>query len=274
MQAMPTLRKPVALFLATAILVVVAPACFGGGEPVEYLHRPDTILIQMTSSRGLPAAEYQHRPELPDFTLYGDGTLLLSSEANDATTLLRSRLSPDSVLDLLSEIRDTGFFDFNYEQPEIPVTDGGSTLIYVNTRTAANAVSAYALGAEIPEGDEWDEFRRLEGIKARLDEVAGQAGEDAGVFQPEGGMLEIIPLFGDPADGEPWPFPQLDIATAAPGLLPSTYTLRPNEFAALDLTNAGSTHCWCEVQHTGRLFSVYYRPILPFEENFPEFYRP
>lgn len=259
--------------VVVAILVSLAGRLPKPEDKIEWLQREDAVIVQMQTTRGL--SSYEYRPELPDFTLYGDGTLILSLESTSKTTLLRAALSKGEVEDLLEAIEGEGFFDFSYSQPEILITDAGTTYVYVNTKRAANAASAYALGADPPEGDEWTQFRRLARIRERLDRVAEEALEgDTEAFGPDGGELIIVPLYGNPADYAAWPFPQIDVSDLARTPAGGLHRLSPGDLEVLEITDPASTTCWCEVQQNGSPFSAYYRPLLPYEEHFPEFEPP
>jgi len=252
----------IALLLLSAAFLASAACLPKHDDPIDYLQLPESVIVHMDVGAGFLFPP----PDVPEFTLYGDGTLILA--ADQGTTLVQSRLSKGEIEDLLEFIENTGFFNFQYEQPEIFITDVPTTYFYVNTRDAANAVSAYALGANFPDGDEYEPLRRLNDIKARLDEIA--AGAMTEPFVPETGELAIFPQGSGTTADEPWPFPQIDIAAAAPDG-PATYALDANELAALGLADPAATTCWCPVEHLGRVFTVRYRPVLPHEENFPEF---
>jgi hypothetical protein len=208
--------------------------------------------------------------DLPEFTLYGDGTLLLAEEP-DGNRIVQAHLPKGAITDLLEFIEGTGFFNFSYEQPELPVTDVATTYFYVNTREAANAVSAYGLGMDAPEGDEWEPFRRLASIAARIEEVASGVATES--YTPTTGELTILPQADAVAASEPWPFPQIEILAAGSNG-PATYDLDEQELAELRLDDPAATMCWCPVQYLGSVLNVSYRPVLPYEDNFPEFDAP
>jgi hypothetical protein len=71
----------------------------------------------------------------------------------------------------------------------------------------------------------------------------------------------------------PWPYPEIDISGAISGAT-ETIVLDEEELDALDLEAPAGESRWCPVDYEGRAFCVTYRPVLPFEENFPEFEPP
>jgi hypothetical protein len=251
-------------------------------EKIEWLRREDAIIVQMRSFGGDSMIASVDRA--PSFTLYGNGTLIVSEEAQDcgtvsdpcsATRLLQSRLSDHDIQGLLDFIDGTGFLDFRYEQPVPPVSGSATAYIYMSTRMAANAVRAYALGWEPQDGAEWSEFRKLNTIVQKLQDLREKAFETSTPFPPKEGELKIVPLVANDLIGVPeWRFPQFDIAAVAPSTSDGHLRLSPDELALLELTDASAAHCWCSVQQSGRLFNVIYRPVLPYEEHFPEFEAP
>ena len=251
-------------------------------EKIEWVRRADAIIVQMESFGGDSMIWSLDAP--PSFTLYGDGTLIVSeategcgAAADDpcSARLLQSRLSDHDILELLQFIDGTGFLNFRYEQPVPPVQGAPTAYFYVSTKSAANAVRAGTLGWEPQGGAEWSEFRKLKTIDQRLQELRGQAVETSTPFAPAEGELKIVPLVANDLIGVPeWPFPQFDIAAAAPSTSDGHLRLSAGELALLELTDASAAYCWCSVQQSGRLFNVFYRPVLPFEENFPEFETP
>ncbi|MEX2158515.1 MAG: hypothetical protein WEB04_03855 [Dehalococcoidia bacterium] len=255
------------LLLLVTFATLVLVACIPRPEKqVDYLELPETVVVQMDVAGGFLFPVH----DLPEFTLYGDGTLLLAVES-DEHRIVQAHLSRGAIQDLLEFIEKTGFFNFSYEQPELPVTDVPTTYFYVNTREAANAVSAYALGMDAPEGDEWEQFRRLATIAAELEDVASRVETES--YTPATGQLEIRPLAEDVIASEAWPFPQIDIVRAAPNG-PATYDLDEQELIDMGLEHPTATMCWCPVEYGGGVFNVRYRPVLPYEANFPEFDAP
>ena len=265
--------------VVTAVQHIPRPA-----KKIEWVKRQDSIIVQMRSFGGDSMLFSVEVDRAPSFTLYGNGTLIVSEEAQDcgtvsnpcsATRLLQSRLSDHDIQGLLDFIDGTGFLDFRYEQPVPPVSGSATAYIYMSTRMAANAVRASALGWEPQGGAEWTEFRKLNTIVQKLQDLREKAFETSTPFLPKEGELEVVPLVANGLIGVPeWRFPQFDIAAVAPSTSGGHLRLSADELALLELTDASAAHCWCSVQQSGRLFNVIYHPVLPYEEHFPEFEAP
>ncbi|MEX0786404.1 MAG: hypothetical protein WD939_07205, partial [Dehalococcoidia bacterium] len=226
-----------AVLTLTATLAL-SVACFGGGddEPIAYLHRADSILIQKKTTTTSPDAV------LPDLTLYGDGTIIYLERPGDQTSpLLEALLADDAVLGLLELLIDEGFLDFTYEQPEPDrATDQPTTYLYVRTMTAANAVSANAVDSVLPDdaGDEFDDFRKLQRLVEELDAIDPVAlgGSPPRGYEPEDMLLFVEPRDPPNVAGSPlqWPNTAITLADIAPGSERVEVVLEGEQALALD----------------------------------------
>jgi hypothetical protein len=274
-------------FLGMSLLLLACAAALAGciprpDDPVEWVERPDAILVQMVDVVGLPQSELLDRLSLPVFTLYGDGTLIfVPPEEREqfpapGQTLLRAEIPEQAVRELLEGIVDEGFLEFAYDQDRPGSRyDFSTTFLYVHTKTEANAVSAYALGSPPPpdDGEQWDEFLRLVKIKERLDafDPAALGGRIVGEYQPEEFLLLVQPSASQDVPGEAtvWPLTDVDLASiAAPGSGIVERRLSPTEASALMAALSSRSGTFRQGE---RFFDIGLRPLLPFEEHFPEF---
>jgi hypothetical protein len=248
-------------------------------KKIAWVKRPDSIIVQMKNVGGPYKLGFVD--PAPSFTLYGDGTLIVSevsqacgtvSGSCSEYTLLQSHLSDHDIQELLDFIDGTGFLGFSYEQPVPPVSDAVTTYIYVSTKLAANAVRASALGWE-QSGQAWSEFGKLKTIDQRLQDLRNATAQHTTRHEPAEGELDIVPQVANDLTGVPeWPFPQFDISAATSGEGSVGHLrLSSDKLEELRLTDPSTTQCWCPVQQAGRAFNVFYRPVLPYEEHFPEF---
>jgi len=295
MGAMTSLAKAL---LPALLVALAAAACLPKpDDPVEWLHREDSVIVQKQSvfSDKFPYdwyGEVDSACGVPEFTLYGDGTLIfreLEPAGLDYGRLIsREQLDDDDVANLLEAIQDEGFLNFTYEQlrPEptgqIVRSTSATTFIYANTKFAANAVSAYALntvGAPQDGGKEWGQYRRVQEIAERIDEVALRVSVgDFLSFEPEGLLLVVRPIEGEPPDD---PHPWLGTVSLAE-LAPEGSDIVTRRVADRDeLASMSGIESLDELGTIGGLFfqddRVFYlctRPVLPFEEHFPEFEPP
>lgn len=274
MDVVSRFHKGRSALLGLAVLAAVLSACLPQpDEPIEYLQLPNSIIIQMRRV-DLEQSEVERLLAVPEFTLYGDGTLILREQREgEEYALVQADLSVEAVRDLLALIVDEGFLEFFYDQPVASgAADAPMTFIYVNTKYGANSVRILGFGADQPE-DVIGNIQRIERIVLRLEEltaaVLGSA--DAAVYVPEGVLLLAEPL--DPADvvGTPdeWPL-AADLSELVGSGRPEARVQGElvTEITALLKPGAQFSRTF---QQDGRIFSVGFRPLLPFEENFPLF---
>jgi hypothetical protein len=269
------LAAPVLAFLAVAFLTFWRPE---PGDPVEYLAREDAVLVQMITVGGLAGSTFADRLTLPDFTLYGDGTVIYQGPPGSGE-LVEAEIPGQAVQDLLEYFEGKAFFDFQYEQPvDDNIADAGTTYIYAQTKEAANAASAYALGTTtLPDESESDEFRRLGEIKERLEAFDPEAvgGRVVGPYNAEAVLLVVEPADPPQTVGRPtqWPVPEVDLASMAPPESGAVERVLEGEPARAITETFVSPPSGLPITffQNGRFFRVAWRPVLPFEEHFPEF---
>lgn len=262
------------LILPLLVLGLLAACLPKPDDSIEYLDRSETILIQVVQvEESDPDAPGQLR--LPHFTLYGDGTFIYLD--GDGSRYLEARLPDEAIRDLLEFAVDKDFMEFSYVQPQLERTTARpTTYVYFHTKGAANAVSIYALDSVLPEdaGKEWDQFRKLQDIVTRLQELDPVAldGSEPQTYVPDAVLLSVQPADAPNVSGSPliWTSPAIDLSEIAPPGSGRTERLLEGE-------NAASLTGWLpttRVLQGDRWFDVSYRPLLPFEENFPEFDTP
>ena len=280
MKRVMSLRKGLPALLAIAV-VGLAGCLPKPEEPIEWLEREDAVIVQMKTVESAES-ELAQRLAVPDFTLYGDGTLIYSTDGAGQTQLLQAKLPEDAVRDLLEFIVDKDFLVFGYQQPTPErETERPTTYLYVHTKLEANAVGAYALDSVLPEdaGKEWEQFSRLQEITERLDSIAGGTEGPSG-FVPKEVLLVVQPtdppeVVGSVAE---WPIAGIDLAAIAPagsGLVERRID-GSEAGQAYDGIILGATQASVvgPFRQEDRYFFVGLRPILPFEEHFPEFEGP
>ena len=255
--------------LVGILAAVLGGACLGGGdEAVEYLHRPDTIVVQMLSLSGDPQPEVADRVVLPGFTLYGDGTLVFVRPADDGSpSLLQAELSKEAIDELLRFIVDEGFLDFRFRHSrEGAATGAPTTFLYVNTIAGVNATSAEDLDAVAP--NDAKEFRSIAEIAERL---AGlKPAEVAAPYEHDEVALFVQPLRLFEGEAPIWPVDTIDLAGLAPDESGVFMQILERE-DAVEVSEELGEASWGRYRQGDDVFAVGYRPRLPFEEHFPEF---
>ena len=82
----------------------------GGGTKVDlaYSSAPGDVIIQVESGGGPPPIWEDY---IPDFRLFGDGTVIMRDRSTNKTFMLQGKMSSADVDALLEQIKDAGFFD-------------------------------------------------------------------------------------------------------------------------------------------------------------------
>lgn len=274
MEAMLSKLPPMlALFALAAVACLPKPE-----EPIEWLQREDAVIVQMRTSGEEPAVLGAPLLEVPELTLYGDGRLIVRLDgANGEASVLEAQVGDGAIEDMLEEIEGSGYFNFPYPVAGPGGENGGeATYFYVNTKLVANATGAQALQAVAPEDDEWKQFRRLQSLSTQLVEFAQDqlADGEASAYQPEAVLLIVQPVppnATSPSFRE-WPFEEIDLAAL----------LSDEEIATRRVDGEAGREVAAFVDEGGGkpinerrfTYSLTYRPLLPFEEHFPEFETP
>jgi len=257
--------------VVTAVQHIPKPA-----KKIEWVRRADSIIVQMKDVGGLPQPEIADRATVPNFTLYGDGTLIFTQPSErgqfSSTPLRQATMSADYMQHLLKFIDDEGFLSFNYEQPKLGVYDFPTTFLYVNTKESANAVRAYALDAAVAgdAGKEWDQFHKLQEIKDWLDNIASAAAEDGSATEYSYDAILLaaqkIPASTTLLPPGAWPFQDISLSAIVGNNISGERQLSGEQARQIaEVLNKGDFFL------QGDQFAVFYRPVLPYEENFPEF---
>ena len=108
------------------------PTTGGSGTPISYNNGAGHILVQLFRS---PGFVYPPISGVPDWTLYGDGTLIMKSKAGAGTgpQLLVAHLSPSEVQHILDVIvNQNAFFASTQSSYGHIIPDAGSLLLTVD----------------------------------------------------------------------------------------------------------------------------------------------
>jgi len=265
--------------VAFVVVVVVVVRCLPEpGNDIEWVQRADAVIVQMKTisppGAGGRSDVMVQRIAVPEFTLYGDGTLIEKDiTGSRGYSLYKDVLSTADIQALLKFIRDQGFFAFSYQEPGGPSSNVTSrtTYFYAATKEAANAVSAdFPLIPTDQPTSGPPHYRKLEEIRGRIYGLVGHV-SPSDIIEPNSVVLVVqhAPAFDDPAptDGFQWPFPEFDLTSIAPddGSIGERRVDGP-------LANQIFRRVMpATVVQDGRRYDVGVRPVLPYEENFPEF---
>lgn len=254
-----------------ALLIALTPAGLAclpqPSDPIEYLQLDESVIVQTVTTLPSDVDERVAKEcRVPEFTLYGDGTLLFQERDGGSTAELReATLDEEEIIDLLKSIDGEEFFVFPYNL-EGGGAPSSTTFLYVHTKQAANAVSVSGLERE--HDDESDEVRAMRNIAQRLGETVSGV-EESRPFEAASALLTVRPVETEVDDAPEWEGP-VELSSLTDGGL-SRIEVRGQAGQQLLQEAAGDVRL---VQEDGGVYAVCARPVLPYEENFPEFDAP
>jgi len=293
-------RRPLpilALLLASSALV----ACTGAGTPpgssgspspspsgatgaVGHATGATDIILRAEQAGGFTAPAFQIT-RTPEFTLYGDGTVLyqLPYDPNDASPLGPPRLAVatlsseqmDALLAFAINAGGLGGAKAQYINPL--VADAPDTIFTIATDDVSKTATAQALGmADDPTNPDASnpDAAAIKALKALYDtlvpfgdQIARGNATDAGLYQPTAYRATLQE--GQGAEGEmidwPWTDVTLDAFLSNPDSSFRVATFTPEQAKALSPTPEGGLFSVAVIGPDRLPYQISLRPLLPEE---------
>jgi hypothetical protein len=251
---------------------------------IEHSTDPSAVVLRMESGGGLMPMEF-FLTQAPQFTLYGDGTVIyqqIDTRANDPMggqgmlPYLVGHLDEDGIQALLRFALGEGrLLNANADYENNMVADASTTTFTLNAGGLAKTVSVYALGIEDPNlpGDVADRrgFQKLADTLAGF-ERRGTNGELGDITPYDPAFYRVFLL---EAQGEPvvppleWPWPDLtpaDFKTVGDDNRPKANLDKAHVAKLETVPTGGRSGLYVKttdaVEH---LYSVGIRPLFPDE---------
>jgi hypothetical protein len=152
-------KRILVLTMATLLALLVAAAVVAAGcekkkpTSLDYDRSPNNVIVEYWAGGGLPAP---WDDKVPEFRLFGDGTMIRSDPSSRHLVLLEGRISEKNVKELLEKIADAGFFGLKDEYLNKDIFDGGSQDITVILKKGKKKVHVYMMDVK-----EFDATRKL-----------------------------------------------------------------------------------------------------------------
>lgn len=233
----------------------------------------------MDTGGGLVPMEF-FSTQIPQFTLYGDGTAVFEPlpTANEMVPygeprppLLTAKLAENEVQELLGYALTDGHLAVaSASYTDQMIADGPTTLFTIDAGGYDKSVNVYALGISEPSGGEADDRAHMALLASRLSNFAAEPGSQAlSNYDPAAYRVTLFRPNGatPPASTGKWPW--LDISphdfVAMEGRPGDSRVMMRDEVAELtDVPNGGQSAIWVNAVD-GSPLELSVRPLLPDE---------
>jgi hypothetical protein len=205
---MKQIKRSLALFLVLLIGILSACGSAGGStkDEIPYDKQPGRILIQLFTGPGfvmLPMFA------VPEWTLYGDGTLIYRS--NKANQLQQAQLSSSEIQQILDMVvKQQAFFSSTQETYGRLVPDIGTTLLTVNAQNQRKTVKLLLEPENLQDAD--IQTQHVFAIRSYL---LNYKPDQERTYVPPGVALLAYPFEGNPPSVSKWPYEGISLALVA-----------------------------------------------------------
>jgi len=237
------------------------------------------VILRMETGGGVVPLEF-FSTQIPQFSLYGDGTVVFKPQPPMAASassgrqpdppFLTAKLTEQEIQELLDVALNAGHLAVAKESYSLAgVADGPTTLFTVNAGGYDKTVNVYALGISSPYGDEADDREHMALLANRLVNFQADSGHDASsTYEP---AFYCVTLFRDtaasPLNRADWPWPDVSVSDfrpsdARPGNVMIMTRDQVSKLTAVP--NGGQMGLWVRAP-TGSPVELSVRPLLPDE---------
>lgn len=256
-----------------------SPSPTFSGDAISHPTGPTQLVLQYDNVGGFVPPEFIVT-QMPSFSLYGDGTVIIrpTEERGDRVLpqgalprLIKATMTEEQVQALLRFALGQGrLLDAREHYPQNSCADCPTTIFRINAAGQEKTVAVDGLGAEL----QMDPADR-QGFAALADTLmgfeqralAGELGEVI-IYEPTHYLVAL--LEAQPGQGEPvaWPWPELSLDDfVAKGDIDwrRDAVLTSEQLAALTEVPSGGGQGLFVEDADGDLWSVAFRPLLPNE---------
>ncbi len=234
------------------------------------------VVLRMDTGDGFVPTTYGWT-EAPEFTLYGDGTVVFrpaaDPEGNGFPPFIQAHMTPEQMTELLAYALGPGGLAqahevYNHNQ----ITDMPWTVFTVDTGDVDKSVAVYALSMTQPEGPDASDYESFQALGETLSHFGEQVAKgqyaDVRPYQPSEYRAFLTPATGPAADAIPWPWPGLTLADFEPygdheGVLIGGLT--PEQTAQVTKVPSGGVPAIAILGPDGAPLTLTVRPLLPGE---------
>jgi hypothetical protein len=207
---------------AQSLEAALRPVADDSPSPVHVSHPAGStdVLLRMDTHGGLVPLTFS-RAQAPEFTLYGDGTVLFRGlddpEGDGFPPFIQARMAPAQMDALLLVALDAGGLRHARESYDHrQATDQPTTIFAIDADGSTKSVAVYGLGTAPTEGPDAAAYERFEDLAVQLVTFWEQADsglyQDAQPYRPAGYRAFLSPTEDPSIDAVPWPWPDLTLA--------------------------------------------------------------
>ena len=194
----------------------------GSSAPVTGVSHPTgatDVVLRMDTAGGFTPLTYG-LTQAPEFTLYGDGTVVFRPSANpegDGFPPFVQATMNDAQMDALLAyaLGPGGLRDARDSYQHRQITDQPTTVFSIDANGVDKSVAVYALGMTQPEGEDaaaYQGFQELGVLLANFGEQVAQGhAQDPRPYQPAEYRAFLSPPRDPSVTAVPWPWPELTI---------------------------------------------------------------
>jgi len=250
-----------------------------GADQIEHPTGANEIVLRMEEGGGFVPFGFLVT-QAPQFTLYGDGTVIFQQVDTRGAPFgsvaylpwVVGHLNEEGIQALLQFALSTGRLANARESYDNPtIADASSTIFTLNAAGMEKVVNIYAL-FEMPDANVPDQADRagFSQLSAALKNFESQGGlGEVTTYEPELYRVILLEGFGQPV-GQPleWPWDDLTVADFPAGDEPGGIAHLDAEHVSnlLEVPNGGHPGIWVE-DPDGNLVQFGVRPLLPDEQK-------
>jgi len=254
-------NKRIALLLPVLLAFVILGAGCSvrgiSGSPVPHTKGTNQILIRMLS---VPGNIYTVNA-IPEWELYGDGTLLYQPQSADPKTLLQAQLQPTEIAHIMDVVvNQDSFFADQKNSYGRGVPDVGYLLLTVNAGTQQKTVSISG-----GEGDPSEDQHMF----AITNFLFSYHPASAHPYAAPGAVVLVLPNPEVPTHVAQWPYPDISLQQIATQECQTHYSCDPTGFFPIygkrgaDLLSLLVRQQIWDVSQGGQTYTIWAWPVLP-----------
>jgi len=254
-----------------------------GGDSIIHPAGPNEIILRVDSASGFVPVSY-NLTRLPQFTLYGDGTVIVIGPTiaiypgPALPNLQATKISEEAIQAILSAAREAGLFATGVDYGRPSITDVPTTVIAINADGTTYESSIYALGMEADPALTMEQQQARAAISVLLGKLQDPQSFETGELAWAPYKYSALAVYSIAVNASDLPggeevqpnrlqWPLGDLSTIGEPVQPEGFrklVLSGEDLAALEplLGQATQITLW---EAGGRDYNLYFRPLLPDE---------